>query len=205
MRDSSTHKRPRSRARRQTTDGTTAVAVSVALCTAVGGSKYVPGIRSATVSFETPVAPVARRVPVRCRFSGAQREMEQAFVLAFDERRVKTGLITVRRLGIGGGPGLVLLTDKRLCLLVHYAFRPDRGLEFPRGSLAGVRRINLIGPVWYVRLNYRTAEGLAHSDISDVQVRTAATARMGQPMKAQRLFEAVQGAWGTQAPAFEPR
>jgi hypothetical protein len=129
--------------------------------------------------------------------------MEQAFVLASDERRIKTGLITVRRLGIGGGPGLVLLTDKRLCLLVHYAFRPDRGIEFPRGSLAGVRRINLIGPVWYSRLNYRTADGLAHVDISDVQVRTAATARMGQTMKAEQLIGVIQGAWGRQAPAFE--
>jgi hypothetical protein len=129
--------------------------------------------------------------------------MEQAFVLASDERRINTGLITVRRLGIGGGPGLVLLTDKRLCLMVHYAFRPDRGLEFPRGSLTGVRHINLIGPVWYLRLNYRTADGLAHLDISDVQVRTAATARMGQPMKAQHLIEAIQGTWGTQAPAVE--
>jgi hypothetical protein len=146
--------------------------------------EYAPGIRSATVSFDTPGAPVAHRVPVRYRFSGAQREMEQAFVLASDERTIKKGLITVRRLGIGGGPGLVLLTDKRLCLLVHYAFRPDRALEFPRGSLAGVRRINLIGPVWYLRLNYRTAEGSLHFDISDVQVHTVAGGRMSQPMRA---------------------
>jgi hypothetical protein len=27
-----------------------------------------------------------------------------------------------------GGPGLVVLTDKRLCLVVDYAFRPDQGL-----------------------------------------------------------------------------
>jgi hypothetical protein len=129
--------------------------------------------------------------------------MEQSFVLAADERPIKTGLITVRRLGIGGGPGLVWLTDQRLCLLVHYTFRPDRGLEFPRGSLAGVTRITLIPPVWYLRLNYRTAEGLAHLDISDVQVLTAATARMGQPIKAQHLVEAMQRAWGAHAPAFE--
>lgn len=163
------------------------------------------GLRSATVSFETAGAPVARRVSVRYRRSGARREMEQAFVLASDERRVKSGLITVRRLGIMGGPGLVLLTDRRLCLLVHYAFRPDRGLEFPRGSLAGVRRINLIPTVWFLRLNYRTEEGVAHLDISDVQVRSAATARMGQPIKAQHLIEAVQRAWGTEAPAYGPR
>jgi hypothetical protein len=57
-----------------------------------------------------------------------------------------------------GRPRAALLTDMRPCLLVHYAFRRDRGLEFFAGHLAGVRRINLIGPVWYLRLNYRIAE-----------------------------------------------
>jgi hypothetical protein len=129
--------------------------------------------------------------------------MEQTFALAPDEQRIETGLITVRRLGIMGGPGLVLLTDRRLCLLVHYVFRPDQGFEFPRGSLAGVRRIDLIPTVWFLRLSYWTTHGLAHLDISDVQVQSFATARMGQPVKAQHLLEAIQRAWGSQGPVFE--
>jgi hypothetical protein len=147
---------------------------------------------------------VARRVAVRYSFRGARRELEQTFVMASNERRIKTGLVTVRRLGFMGGPGLVLLTDKRLCFLVHYFFRPDQGFEFPRGSLTSVRRIKLIPTVWYLRLSYRTAEGLAHLDISDVQVLTAATASIGQPIKAEHLIEALRSAWGPEAPRSSP-
>jgi hypothetical protein len=57
------------------------------------GQRHDPlaGIRSPAVSLE-PSAPVARRVAVRYSFRGASREMEQAFVLASDERRIKSGL-----------------------------------------------------------------------------------------------------------------
>lgn len=132
----------------------------------------------------------------------ARDQLEQAFVLAPDERRIKTGLIGVGGLGIVPHAGLVLLTDRRLCLLVYHTFLPNQGFEFPRGSFVGVRSMGL-PTLRFLRLDYRTPRGLAHLDLAAVTLQSLATARMGQPVKAQRLVEAMQKAWGPQAPAFD--
>jgi hypothetical protein len=145
---------------------------------------------------------------VRWSFSWRlRRELEETFVVAPDERRIKSGLIAVRRQFGGRAPGLLLLTDKRLCLVVHYFFRLDRGFEFPRGSFTSARRIKSVPTTLlrvppYLRLSYQTKEGLANLDISDVQARTTSVALMGQPIKTEHLIEAVQDAWGPEAPAF---
>lgn len=149
---------------------------------------------------EAGALPVGRCVPVKYNFSGALREMQQTFPLAPDERQVKAGVIAVRQLAIGAGPGLVSLTDRRLCLLIHYAFRFDRGREFARGSIVAIHSIKLLPTIWYLRVTYRTAQGFAHIDITDVQVRPAATARMGPTVTLERLFEALDRAWGSDAP-----
>jgi hypothetical protein len=152
---------------------------------------------------ETMGTPLARRFQVKYSFQRVQREMEQMFPLAPGEQRIKGGLISVRRLGFLGGPGVALVTDRRMCVLVHYFFRFDRGFEFPRGSLVGVRRIDLFPTAWFLRLSFRTDDGLAHLDISDVQAATLSVGLMGQPVKTRHLVESIQRTWGSQAPVLE--
>lgn len=146
-------------------------------------------------------APVGRRLRVRYSFWGVRREMEQTFVLAPEEQRVKTGLIGVGGLGIFPHAGLVMLTDQRLCLLVHHSFRADQGFDLPRGSVLEVRNMGL-PTLRFVRLSYRTPHGLAHLDLTADTKQSPATVRMGQPVKAERLVEAMRRAWGRQAPAL---
>jgi hypothetical protein len=153
-------------------------------------------------AIDASTAPVGRRIRVGYSFWGARREMEQTFVLAPEEQRIKTGLIGVGGLGILPHAALVLLTDQRLCLVVHHSFRPDQGFELPRGSVLGVRRMGL-PTLRFFRLNYRTPHGLGHLDLAAVTNQSPATIRMGQPVKAQRLVEAMQKAWGPQAPALD--
>jgi hypothetical protein len=94
-----------------------------------------------------------------------------------------------------------MLTDQRLCLVVHYLFRPDQGFEFPRGSFVGVRRTGLPG-LRFLRLNYRTADGRAHLDVTAVG--GGRTIFVGESIDAQHLLEAIQQAWGPDAPVFAP-
>lgn len=152
---------------------------------------------------EASSTPVGRRLRVRYRFWGVRREIEQTLVLAPEEQRIKTGLIGVGGLGIFPHAGLVILTDQRLCLLVHHSFRPDQGFELPRGSVLTVRHMGL-PTLRFVRLSYRTPHGLAHLDLTADTKQSPATVRMGQPVKAQRLVEAMQKAWGPEAPALAP-
>jgi hypothetical protein len=152
---------------------------------------------------EASSTPVGRRLRVRSSFWGARREMEQTFVLAPEEQRIKTGLIGVGGLGILPHAGLVMLTDQRLCLLVRRSLRPDQGFELPRGSVLEVRHMGL-PTLRFVRLSYRTPHGLAHLDLTAATKQSPAMVRMGQPVKAQRLVEAIQKAWGRQAPAVAP-
>ena len=49
---------------------------------------------------DTATAAVGRRLRVSYSFWGAHRQMEQSFVLAPDEQRIKTGLIGVGGLGV---------------------------------------------------------------------------------------------------------
>jgi hypothetical protein len=152
---------------------------------------------------EAPSTPVGRRLRVRYSFLGARPEMEQTFVEAPEEERITTGLIGVGGLGILPHAGLVMLTDQRLCLLVHHSFRPDQGFELPRGSVLEVRHMGL-PTLRFVRLSYRTPHGLAHLDLAAATKQSPASVRMGQPVKAQHLVEAMQNAWGRQAPALAP-
>jgi hypothetical protein len=55
----------------------------------------------------------------------------------------------------------------------------------------------------FLRLNYRTPQGLGYLDLAAVTGQGPATLRMGQPVKAQRLVEAMQQAWGPEAPALD--
>jgi len=61
--------------------------------------------------------------------------------------RVRTGIGLLRLADLR-------LTNQRLVLVSHYAFQPDRGFEFPRGSLTRVERS---GSAW--TLYYRTEQG----------------------------------------------
>jgi hypothetical protein len=151
---------------------------------------------------EPSSSPVGRRLRVRYSFWGPSREMEQTFVLASGEQRIKTGLIGVGGLGILPHAGIVMLTDQRLCLLVHHSFRSDQGFELPRGSVLEAQRMGL-PTLRFVRLSYRTSLGLAHLDLTADTKQSPATIRMGQPVKAKRLVEAMHKAWGPQAPTLD--
>ena len=85
--------------------------------------------------------PVARKVKVKYRFFGTlQRELDETFPLASDERLITEGSVRVRT-GIGlRRLGDLRVTDRRLVLVSHYALQPDRGLEIPRGSLTKIIR-----------------------------------------------------------------
>jgi hypothetical protein len=140
-------------------------------------------------------------VRVRYRFRGARTELEQTFPLGPNEVKVAGGVITTRRLGIMGGAGLAMLTNERLCILAHYAFKPDEAWEMPRGSLVEIRPIR-VPTITFFRLTYRSAEGPQSVDIADVQVRTGATLMMGSELSTHGLFESIRQTWGEEAPSF---
>jgi hypothetical protein len=143
-------------------------------------------------------SPVGRRLPVRYRFSGALHELEQTFVPAPGEQRITTGQIAVRgRGGMLPHAGIALLTDQRLCVLVHYVFRPDQGIELPRASVVSVRQVGL-PTLRYLRLTYRTHAGQAHLDLAAGNVRP--TLLGVEPIQAHRLVDAMRDAWGQDAP-----
>jgi hypothetical protein len=80
-------------------------------------------------------------------------ELKDTFPLANAERVVAEGSIRVHT-GIGFRRlGDLRLTNQRLVLVSHYAFQPDRGLEFPRGSITKVDRS---GSTW--TLYFRTEQ-----------------------------------------------
>jgi hypothetical protein len=109
------------------------------------------------------VGPIARRVKVRYRFLGStQGELEDTFPIAEGEKVVAEGSVRVRT-GIGFRRlGDLRLTNQRLVLVSHYAVQPDRGFEFPRGSLT---RVDRSGSAW--TLYYRTEQGQDHLTIEE--------------------------------------
>lgn len=153
-------------------------------------------------------SPVGRRVGVGYKFL-ARHEMAQTFAIGREENQLVNGLI-----GVAGPmfahPGIVVLTDRRLCLLVHYAFQPDRGFELPRGSVTTVRHAER--PRYPVlRLSYRTPDGLADMDLFPAKVRAGYygvggiglyAMTMGKPVDPEQIVEAMQNAWGREAPTL---
>jgi hypothetical protein len=101
--------------------------------------------------------PVARQVTPKYRsLRGVHGELEGTFPLGDGETVLVDGSIRVRT-GIGlRRLGDLRLTNLRLLLISHYAFQPDRGYEFPRGSLTRVTRS---GSLWTLVYRTESSEG----------------------------------------------
>ena len=109
------------------------------------------------------MGPTARRVRVRHRFlESTKGELEDTFPLAEGEEAVAEGSVHVHS-GLGFRRlGSLRLTNHRLVLVTHYAFQPDRGFEFPRGSITRVGRSGSVRT-----LHYRTERGEDHLTIEE--------------------------------------
>jgi len=125
----------------------------------------------------------------------------ESFRLLPDEREVLHGMVAARRLGISGGPALVLLTDRRLCILDHFFFKPDRGLECPRGSILSITRKKVLPGMSFLRLDYRAEQGRGHFDFARVSAMSLAVAAIGvAPVSPELLMDQMHLAWGEDAP-----
>jgi hypothetical protein len=100
---------------------------------------------------------------VRYRFLGStQSELDNTFPLAEGEKAVAEGSVRVHT-GIGfRRVGDLRLTSQRLVLVSHYALQPDRGFEFPRGSITRVDRSGSARTLYY-----RTEDGEDHMTIEE--------------------------------------
>jgi hypothetical protein len=109
------------------------------------------------------IGPIARRVRVQYRFlGGTQSELENTFPLAEGEKAVAEGSLRVHtRIGFRR-LGDMRLTNQRLVLVSHYALQPDRGFEFPRGSITRVDRSGSASTLYY-----RTEYGEDHLTIEE--------------------------------------
>ena len=74
----------------------------------------------------------------RQSFRGAAEEMRQTFELAPDEDLLLTGAVRLPRRGLVSRPCLLWVTSTRVCLIKHYAFRPDRAVELFRSDISGL-------------------------------------------------------------------
>lgn len=105
---------------------------------------------------------VARHVRVGYSFWGAARELDRTFPLMPTETQLAGGQVRVRTMGILDRMATLRLTDRRLCLVVHYAFKADEGFEFPRGSITRIEPGQR-----FARMAYRTDAGEKSLDILD--------------------------------------
>jgi hypothetical protein len=119
-------------------------------------------------------------VRVRYRFLGTtEGELEETFPLAEGEKAVADGSVRVHT-GMGFRRlGDLRLTNQRLVLVSHYAFQPDRGFEFPRGSITRVDRSGSARTLYY-----RTEQGEDHLTIEEHLL----------------LDEALRDGWAADAP-----
>jgi len=167
-------------------------------CTTASRESPVEGKRLAKgVTMNPNQAPQARRIHVRYRFRGAGAELTDTFPLRSGETTLLHGVITAHRRFTGRAPALFRLSGDRLCLLIHYLFRPDQGFEFPRGSLMNIERMTRVwGPEFY-RFHYRSNAGYAHLDIGGARFHSPT---MGRATRLALLLESLGTAWGSDAP-----
>jgi hypothetical protein len=80
-------------------------------------------------------------------FAGATVELERTAPLDADEDVLLHGAMRLRGAGLLPRPVVLRLTAGRLTVLAHYAFRPDRVWDLPRGA---VRDAELVGDALHV-------------------------------------------------------
>ena len=93
-----------------------------------------------------------------------------------------------------------MLTDKRMCLLVHYVLRPDQGFEFPRGSVMRIEPSTLLTAITFWRVTYRTERAISHIDVASATARTAATVLMGPSIDVPHMLATLRSSWHDEAP-----
>jgi hypothetical protein len=118
--------------------------------------------------------PIPRRVALKYRFRGAASELENTFPLESNETVLANGAIAVKTGILFRRLGKLRLSDQRLVIVSHYAFQPDRGFEFPRGSIA---RVHQVGS--WLTLFYSTAAGEAQMSIEEHFLLPMALAQWG--------------------------
>ena len=145
-------------------------------------------------------SPLARQFRVGWKPRVAE-EFAATFPLLPHEQEVLRGLVSSRRLAISGGPALVLLTDRRLCILVHYALRFDRGIECGRGSVLGIESTRVLRAFAFFRLRYRTGSGFQSFDFGRVTAVSPAVAAIGwEVMAPEDLIAQLRSTWCQDAP-----
>jgi hypothetical protein len=98
--------------------------------------------------------PIAVQVPVRYRFWGSSYELVSTFPLAAGERAIVEGSIRIHTGPFIRRPGDLRLSNQRMVVVSHYALQPDRGFEFPLGSMSRVDQTDSL-----LTLSYWTALG----------------------------------------------
>lgn len=113
---------------------------------------------------------LGRQVKAAYAFRGLKAAMDRTFPLRADESVTDEGIV---RSGTGASPGrqtFVRLTALRLCVLQHFAFRSDLGIEIPRRALiTSQREASALVVIW------RSDTGNRSLQISPFTSSTAAT------------------------------
>ena len=122
--------------------------------------------------------PVARQMRATCAFAGAAAELTRTAPLEAGEEVLLHGAMRLRRVARLPRPVVLRLTTQRLSLLMHYALRPDRMWDLPRGSLRSVQLIrgavqlawssDPAGGITVVRLTGWTGRPAFDSSLRDV-------------------------------------
>jgi hypothetical protein len=107
-----------------------------------------------------PKAPFAKKMRARYAFPGASREIDRTLPLAPNEAVLEDGSVSLRWGVILQRPGSLRLSESRLVILGHYAFRPDQVTEIPAGALENVEGDSL----GWTRLTFRTETGVGSVD-----------------------------------------
>src|SRR4051812_5479663 len=92
----------------------------------------------------------------RYAFGGAAVELAKTSPLEDDEDVLLHGAMRLRGVGVLPRPVALRLTPQRLTVLAHYAFRPDRLWDLPRGS---VQAVDLVSKVLRIAWALERPEG----------------------------------------------
>jgi hypothetical protein len=116
--------------------------------------------RGNKVTSEAEPKAFAKRMRSHYAFAGTNREIDKTLPLVRNEQVLEDGSIRLRWGLVLQRQGRVRLSEPRLVVLAHYAFRADRVVEIPAGALEEVRASSLA----WTRLTFRTETGPASLD-----------------------------------------
>jgi hypothetical protein len=85
-----------------------------------------------------PSRATARQLKAVYAFMGPNVELERTLPLEPGETGMAEGRVRTRRRGLAQPIGYLRVSDRRVCIAEHHAFKADRILEVTRGSLLAV-------------------------------------------------------------------